>query len=272
VHAIIEALDPDRQQAQARSMYGLTADQEPAETQLKQAAQALVKEAVEPLASKPSLRQLLQDIKRELEQVIDEISKDELLEAGTSAEAKAKAKALVASFEQFLADHKDEIDALQFFFRVPHRERLRYDDIKALAATIKAPPRSWTPEVLWRAYEVLERDKVRGASGKRLLTDIVSLVRFALRQDDELVPHAERVRARFQTWMSQQENRARPFTEQQVRWLEMICDHVATSLEIAIEDFDAVPFAQEGGLGRASQVFGRELEPLLLELNQVLAA
>ena len=36
----------------------------------------------------------------------------------------------------------------------------------------------------------------------------------------------------------------------------MIRDHVATSLEIGIEDFDDVPFVQEGGRGRASQVFG----------------
>ena len=159
---------------------------------------------------------------------------------------------------------------------MPHGAKVwmvtRYEDVKALAATIKAPPRSWTPEVLWRAYELLEKDKVRGASGKRLLTDIVSLVRFALHQDAELVPHAERVRARFESWMAQQASRGRQFTEQQIRWLEMMRDHVATSLEIAIEDFDDVPFVQEGGRGRASQVFGKELEPLLRELNEVLAA
>jgi type I restriction enzyme R subunit len=97
-------------------------------------------------------------------------------------------------------------------------------------------------------------------------------VRFALRQDSELVPHAERVRARFESWMAQQESRGRQFTEQQVRWLEMMRDHVATSLEISVEDFDDVPFVQEGGRGRASQVFGKELEPLLQELNEVLAA
>jgi type I restriction enzyme R subunit len=271
-HGIVDALDPDRQHARARSTHGLTRDQEPTEPQLKQAAQALAKTAVEPLATKPGLRQLLQDIKRELEQVIDEVSKDALLFAGASAEAKNKAKALVALFERFIADNKDEIDALQFFFSVPHRNRLRYDDVKALAAAIKAPPRSWTPGVLWRAYELLEKDKVRGASGKRLLTDIVSLVRFALHQDSELVPHADRVRARFESWMAQQATRGRQFAEQQVRWLEMIRDHVATSLEIGIEDFDDVPFVQEGGRGRASQVFGKDLEPLLRELNEVLAA
>jgi type I restriction enzyme R subunit len=271
-HGIVDALDPDRQHARARSTYGLTGGQEPTESQLKQAAQALAKTAVEPLATKPGLRQLLQDIKRELEQIIDEVSKDALLFAGTSAEAKEKAKALVASFEQFIADNKDEIDALQFFFSVPHHDRLRYDDVKALAAMIKAPPRLWTPEALWHAYELLEKDKVRGASGKRLLTDIVSLIRFALHQDNELVPHADRVRARFESWMAQQATRGRQFTEQQGRWLEMIRDHVATSLEIGVEDFDNVPFVQEGGRGRASQVFGKELEPLLRELNEVLAA
>ena len=110
--------------------------------------------------------------------------------------------------------------------------------------------------MLWRAYEMLEKDKVRGASGKRLLTDIVSLVRFALHQDDELVPHAERVRERFESWMAQQANRGRQFTAQQVRWLEMMRDHVATSLEIDMEDFDDVRSWRRAGLGRASQVFG----------------
>lgn len=271
-HAIVEALDPDRQAARARSTCGLTGEQQPTEAQLRQAAQALAKEAVEPLAAKPGLRQLLVDMKRELEQVIDEISKDTLLFAGASPEAKDKARALVTSFERFLAENKDEIDALQFFFSVPHRERLRYEDIKALGAAIKAPPRSWTPEILWRAYEVLEKDRVRGASTKRLLTDIVSLVRFALHQDDQLVPHAEHVRNRFDSWIAQQADRGRKFTEQQIRWLEMMRDHVAASLEITIEDFDAVPFVQEGGLGRANQVFENELKSLLRELNEVLAA
>ena len=271
-HGIVDALDPDHQRAAARSTYGLTGHQEPTDVELKQAAQALAKDAAAPLATKPGLRQLLQDIKRELEQVIDEVSKDALLFAGASVEAKEKAKALVASFERFIADNKDELDALQFFYSVPHRDRLHYDDIKTLAATIKAPPRSWTPEILWRAYELLEKDRVRGASSKRLLTDIVSLVRFALHQDSELVPHADRVRARFENWMAQQTMRGRKFTEQQVRWLGMMRDHVATSLEIAIEDFDDVPFVQEGGLGRASQVFGKELEALLQELNEALAA
>src|SRR5206468_11941127 len=108
------------------------------------------------------LRRLLQDLKTKFEQVIDEVTPDVLLGAGPSPEAKEKARTVVTSFEQFLADNRDEIEALQFFYSQPYPKRLRFQDIKALAEAIKAPPRSWTPERLWSAYEMLAQDRVRG--------------------------------------------------------------------------------------------------------------
>lgn len=269
---IIEGLDPDRQVAEARRSFALPPGEEPTEQQVSKAADALLRRATEPLATRPAFRTLLQDLKREMEQVIDDLTQDELLEAGASAEARAKAGALVADFERFIEEHKDEIDALQFFYAQPYARRLSFKDIKALAEAIKAPPRAWTPERLWRAYETLRKDKVRGASGKRLLTDIVSLLRFATHRDDELVPFSEQVRERFQAWMAQQDNRGRAFTADQRRWLEMMRDHIATSLEMTVDDLDYAPFAEEGGRGKAAQVFGQELGAVLEELNGVLAA
>jgi len=270
-HAIVEALDPDRQIEQARKEHGLPEEKEPTAEQVEKAGKALCKQAVAPLASQPKLRRALDELRQQLEQTIDIVSRDELLEAAASPEAKARAKELVQSFRQFLEENKDEIDALQFFYSQPHGERLHYRDLKKLAEAIQAPPRSWTPEQLWRAYEQLDKDRVRGAGG-RLLTDVVSLVRFALEQQDELAPYAERVHERFDHWMEQQRQQGRAFTEDQVRWLEMIRDHVANSLEIEIEDFDEVPFAQQGGLGNARQVFGGDLDTILNELNEELAA
>jgi len=270
--AIVNALDPDQQAAQAQKTHGLPQGQDPTEEQLLEAAEAMAKEAVAPLATKPKLRKLIPEIKRELEQVIDTVSKDELTFAGASPEAREKARSLVQSFEQFIKDNKDEIDALQFFFSVPYRDHLTFDAVKELARAIKAPPRSWTPEGLWRAYALLEQDKVRGASGQRLLTDIVSLVRFALKQEGELVPHTERVRERFDNWMAQQANTGRAFSAPQMQWLEMMRDHIAASVEMDMDDFDLSPFAEEGGLGRAAQVFGKELGAVVRELNEVLAA
>lgn len=273
-HAIIDALDPDRQQSAARKTFQIAADKDPTEVQVKQAAQALLKGAVAPLAQKPALRSLLQELKKQLDQIIDEVSQDKLLadKTGISADARDKARALVASFESFLQEHKDEITALQFFFAMPYRDRLHYRDIKELAKAITAPPRSWTPDKLWHAYELLDKDKVRGASGKRLLTDIVSLIRFALHRDSELVPHAERVKERFENWLAQQANKGRQFSRDQEMWLQMIRDHVAASWEIEIDDFDNVPFVQEGGLGKAMQIFGKELPALLQQINEAVAA
>lgn len=113
---------------------------------------------------------------------------------------------------------------------------------------------------------------MRGASSKRLLTDLLSLVRFALDRDHNLTPFADHVRARYDHWLATQHAAGRAFTPEQVRWLEMIRDHVAASVEMTVDHLDYAPFAEEGGRGRAAQVFGKGLGPLLDELNEVLAA
>ena len=103
-----------------------------------------------------------------------------------------------------------------------------------------------------------------------MLTDIVSLVRYAIHQQDELHPFQEDVQARFTRWMSQQESNGRKFTDEQRQWLEAIRDHIATSLTMEADDFEYEPFVQRGGLGKAHQVFGNDLQPILKELNEVL--
>jgi len=272
VHGIIRALDPDEQIAKARTDQRLPEDEEPEEEQVRAAARGLLELAAAPLATNPGLRRLLIETKRSFEQIIDDVSLDEVLEAGTSEEARDKARALVRSFEEFLAEKKDEVDALHFFYSQPYARRLSYADIKALHAAIKAPPRLLTPERLWAAYKLLEQNKVRGASSQRKLADIVSLVRFALHQDDELAPYAEGVRLRFGQWMATQELRGRAFTPEQEKWLVMIRDHIAQSLEITPDDFGYAPFVEEGGLGKARQVFGPELVKLMDELNGALVS
>ncbi len=269
---LVHALDPDAQIERARSDQALGDDEQPTEAQVEKAAVALLHEAAKPLATRPGLRQTLLEVKRSLEQIIDTVSEDEVLEAGISEEARLKAKALVTSFEQFIEENRDEITALQFFYALDYKDRLHYGDIKGLADAIGAPPRSWTPERLWHAYQTLDRSRVRSASGQRLLTDVVSLVRFALHRDAALVPYQEQVRERFRTWLAQQRQTGKQFTPQQLTWLEMIRDHIGANVEIEVDDFAFTPFVEEGGLGKARKVFGEELDRVLEELNEVLAA
>ena len=271
VSGIIEALDPDRQIELARTMHDLPPDAAPDDEQLATATEQLLRQAAAPLAENADLRTKLTDVKQRYEQTIDHISTDSVLEAGFSIDATARAKALTVSFEAFLADNKDEIDALQVLYSRPYAQRLKLSDIRALAEAIKAPPRSWTPEALWRAYETLDKSKVRGTGGK-VMADLVSLVRFATHDEQELVPYRQRVEARFDAWLAQQEANGRRFGVEQRQWLYAIRDQISASLRIEPDDFEFSPFAERGGLGAAYKLFGDEMTTLIAVLNEVLAA
>lgn len=266
---IVNALDPDVQLEAASST--ATPGCAPSSEEIAAATISLLAEAAKPIAANPAFRHKLVELKKSFEQTIDTVSKDHVLAAGFSAEAAEKAKSIVQSFEQFILEHKDEITALQILYSRPYKQRLTLKEIKAFADTIQRPPYLWTPETLWRAYEALDKSKVHGSGGK-VLADIVSLVRFALHQEGELSPYREKVNQRFAAWIAKQESNARKFTGEQRQWLEAIRDHIAESLSIDTDDFEYVPFAQRGGLGKASQVFGNELVPMLAELNEALAA
>jgi len=268
---IVNALDPDAHIEAARKETGLA---EPDEQQIAAAADKLLAEAAKPLATNPVLRQKLSEVKKSYEQVIDTISKDHLISAGVDESAKEKARSIITTFEKFIAENKDEITALQVLYSKPYQQRLTFKEIKELADALSRPHdglRGLTPDLLWHAYETLDRSKVRG-SGGRVLTDIVSLVRFAIHEQPELHPYQEDVNARFARWITQQESAGKLFTPDQLQWLEAIRDHIATSLAIDMDDFDYAPFVQMGGLGKVYQVFGNRLQPLVNELNEVLAA
>jgi type I restriction enzyme R subunit len=105
-----------------------------------------------------------------------------------------------------------------------------------------------------------------------VLTNLISLVRFAVHQQDELVPFPDQVIERFEVWLHEQRVAGREFSEEQLSWLEKIRDHVAASLGIRIEDFALTPFVHLGGVGKAVELFGAELTKLLDELARDLVA
>lgn len=206
--------------------------------------------------------------------MIDIVSQDTVTRAEFDVSARHKAETLIKSFAEFIEKHKDHITALQVLYSRPYRQRLKYDQIKELANAIKRPGdgyRPMDPEKLWHAYEALDKSKVHGTGGQ-VLTDVVSLVRYAIHQQDDLHPFREDVDPRFADWIEAQRNHGVTFTGERMLWLEAIRQHIGVNIEIDKDDFDNVPFVQWGGLGKAYQLFGEKLQPLLNELNEVLVA
>jgi type I restriction enzyme R subunit len=266
-HGIVDALDPDRQLEAVKQAGGDDGD----EAVVAQMATEMITDALKPLSSNPELRSAILDARRSFEQTIDEVSRDVVLFAGHSDEGREKAAELVGSFRQYIEEHKDDIRALQVLYSRPYGERLTFAEIKDLATTIQRPPQQWTPERLWQAYEMLDRSKVRG-SGDRMLTDIVSLVRYALEQDDELVPFRDQVDERFAAWLLAQEQQGVGFTDEQRQWLTWMKENIAAEMGITTESFQLTPFAEHGGIGKAVQIFGERLAPITDELTEALAA
>ena len=82
----------------------------------------------------------------------------------------------------------------------------------------------------------------------------------------------ESVHERFNEWLMDKAKAGTSFNSDQLAWLNLIRDHIATAASIDTEDFDYAPFIQRGGLGKAHQLFGNNLPQLLDELNSTLAA
>lgn len=52
----------------------------------------------------------------------------------------------------------------------------------------------------------------------------------------------------------------------------MIPDHIAANLGIESDDFEYAPFSRQGWLGKAHQLFGHDLTPIIETLNTALVA
>lgn len=266
---LLDAIDPDKQIVVAQAEHGTP---EPTEEQVKAAAEQMASQACA-VFDDPALREKLIDAKRKSEQVIDNVSIDTVTFAGHDEQAKEKAKGLVTTWERFIEENKDEITALQMFFAQPYGQRhLTYEQVKELAEAIRKPPYMLSTDRLWTAYEQLEKSKVKGARPEKLLTDIISLVRFAIHEAEVLEPFNETVNIRFAHWLEHQEAVGKTFTEEQMAWLKSIRDHITTSLTIEMDDLELAPFHEKGGPMKAYQLFGDDLNGLLDELNRMLVA
>lgn len=223
---------------------------------------------------KAELREVIENARREREQLIDHINIDQVTFSGFSEKAEAQAKAAIQTFADYIAQHKDEIAALGFFYQQPYQRRaLTFDMLEELHEHLSKPPLMLTTERLWSAYARVQTSAVKGADRKRQLTDLVSLLRFAVGLDTELKPFADDVDKRFQAWIFRHNaQRGTAFTPEQTEWLRLMKDHIASSCSISRDDFDYAELADKGGLQKAWGLFGMELDTLMNEMNMELVA
>jgi type I restriction enzyme R subunit len=267
---LLNACDPDVIAEKATNKPG-AAPQEVAPEKFEAAKQQLILEACAPF-DKPALRDTLVKLKQQNEQTIDTVTADVVTHRGFDAAAKEKAANLLKSFLDYIEQHKAEITALQILYSRPYKQRLTEKMLKELEKKLRDNHAAWTEDRLWDAFAATAPGKVKGRSQAGRFADLVALVRFALEQQPVLAPFADSVSERFNEWLMDKAKAGTTFQPEQLAWLNLIREHIATTTSIDPEDFDYAPFVQRGGLGKAHQLFGNDLNLILDELNLRLVA
>lgn len=270
VGELFNAIDGDRVEQKALEITGQPKGSDPGEDARNTAQQALVGEVANVFNGE--LIELIDSIRRDKEQTIDHDNLDTVLKAEWAGETTENAKALTQEFADYLQEQVDEIEALTIYFKIPaRRSEVTYPQIKALLDTLKQQRPKLAPLRIWQAYAHL--DKYRGDNPVSELTALVALLRRVCGMDTGITTFGSTVRKNFQRWiLSYHAGGSDKFNEQQMAWLHLIRDHIASSFHVERDDLDMAPFDAQGGLGKMYQLFGDRMDWVIEEMNRELVA
>ncbi|KAB7624237.1 DEAD/DEAH box helicase [Alkalilimnicola sp. S0819] len=262
--------DPDAIEAQARECFDVAPGLNVEPAQFEQIRAERAKAAAAPITG--ALNTFLEQIRERQEQVVDHVNLDTLTGSDWEQDAEARRAALVEDFRDWLQAHRDEFTALTIFYSQPHRRReLTQRMIRELLEALKADKPALAPAQVWEAYARL--DAVQVSRPESELALLIALVRRASGWDERLTPYKSTVERNFQRWvLRKHQGNAPKFSEDQMNWLRMIRDHIAASFHFTPDDLDYTPFDAQGGRGRMWQLFGEEMDAVIDEMNDEMAA
>ena len=236
VRNLFDAIDADKVEADAIA----AGHPAPDESAMQAAREERIKRAANVFTG--PVIDLMDTIRRDTEQIIDHDNLDTLLHAEWAGDVAENANQIVQDFEEYLRENRDEIEALTIYFTQPaRRANVTYAMMKDLLERLREDRPRLAPLTVWRAYEHL--DDYKGGSPLSELTALVALVRRVCGLDEALTRHSDRVRRNFQTWvLNRHAGAGEKFSEEQMDWLRMIRDHLATSFTIERDDLEMAPF------------------------------
>ena len=266
VRELFDAIEPDKIEADAKEVGHV----EPGDSVMQAVREERIKQAANVFTG--PLINLMDTIRRDNEQTIDHDNLDSLLLAEWAGDTAENARKIAQEFEEYLEENRDMIEALAIYFTQPaRRAEVTYAMVKDMLAKLREDRPRLAPLTVWRAYAHL--DDYKGANPAGDLTALVALIRRVCGLDETLTRHSDRVRRNFQHWvLTRHAGAGEKFSEEQMAWLRMIRDHLATSFTIERDDLELAPFDAHGGLGRMYALFGDRMDDVMSEVNEALAA
>jgi len=271
---LLSAFDRDEIENKAQEIIADTPEQDRIPAQYEEAKKEAQQELIAKAANtfNGELNEYLENVRKQHEQIIDSINIDTVTKSEWDSFSVDKARETVKDFTEYLEEHKDEINALSIFYNQPYmRRNITFEMIKDVMEKLKLEKPILAPDYVWNAYEAIETVKSKQPTDE--LAALVSLIRRACGIDKELKAFDKTIDENFKTWIFKQNaGQHKRFTSEQMDWLRMIKDHVVSSYHIEIDDLDYTPFDAQGGRGKMQELFGKEMDEIINELNEVLAA
>ncbi|MDA3943800.1 MAG: DEAD/DEAH box helicase family protein [Bacteroidetes bacterium] len=271
---LLSAFDKDEIEEKAKPIIEAIPIQDRTPEKEEQARKEAQKELINTAAStfNGKLNDYIEKVRIEHEQIIDSHNIDTVTKAEWDTTSVDKAKEIVKDFNEYLEANQDEIKALTIFYKQPYNRRnITFKMIKEVFDKLKLDKPTLAPDYVWAAYSQLEEVKSKQPIDE--LTALVSLIRRACGIDNELKPFDATIDENFKNWIFKQNaGKHNRFTAEQMDWLRELKNHVVNSYHIEIEDLDYTPFDEKGGRGKMYQLFGAEMNDIINELNEVLAA
>jgi type I restriction enzyme R subunit len=158
----------------------------------------------------------------------------------------------IAAFTKFIKENPEKIEAISILLKKP--SDWSTDALRELRKKLKDTPYKFTEENLRKAYH-------------HELADIISIIKHAAKEEP-LMSAQERVEKAIEHIAKGKE-----FTGDQLKWLELIKEHLIVNLAIDKEDFEVIPiFTRQGGWKRADRAFKGQMTNFLKKVNREVAA
>jgi len=260
---LIISIDAEKHIEKAKEMFGNNdRAYTPNDSELKQATDELINNACGPFDN-PKFRYNILEIKKRNTQLINTSSIEEA--------AMERSQDIIYKFTGFIDSHKKDIPALRTICNSTNgHHQLSFDDIKSISRELRKPPYEISPDEIWNAYYRIDNTKVKPLGNQKNPANLISLTQFAIGKIDTLEPFSDKVDTKFNEWLDANHKNGKTFTEEEMEWLKMMKNFIASFLEISMISFNEPPFVNKGGAAKAYNIFGPDLNRILYELNEKL--
>jgi type I restriction enzyme, R subunit len=160
-------------------------------------------------------------------------------------------------FAKFVRENPAQVEAIRILLNRPRDWNTTA--LIELRQKLAVAPQRFTLENLRKAHEIHYH---------KALVDIISMVKHAANEQEPLYTAGDRVKLAMAKMTT-----GKPFTPEQIQWLDRIEAHLVENLTIGEEDFNAMPvLSLAGGWGRANRVFDGRLPEMIKQLNEAIAS